>query len=136
MELKILVVDDMRSMRKIVMKALTELGSFQVSEAENGALAWELVQKAIAEGKPYNLIVSDWNMPVMKGIDLLKHVRSTPAIAKTPFYLVTAETEASQVKEAVVLGVSGYVTKPFTPAGLKEKLSKAIAQATPALKAG
>lgn len=120
---KILVVDDMLTMRKVVRKCLADIGLKEnITEADDGATAWPKILDAIKIGQPFQLIVSDWNMPVTKGIDLLRMVRQTEGIAKTPFLLLTAESELSQVKEALEAGVSGYVLKPFTVVSLKEKL--------------
>jgi len=105
-----------------VRKALLDIGFTDISEADDGAKAWPMAQDAAAKGIPYGLIISDWNMPILKGIDFLRNVRKDPTIAKTPFVLLTAESEMTQVKEAVLAGVSGYLVKPFTPAALKEKL--------------
>lgn len=121
-ETKILVVDDMVSMRMIVKKTLKELGFTNLTDADDGDTAWDLVQKAVAENAPFQLIVSDWNMPRMKGIEFLKKVRGLAATAKTPFVLLTAEAEASQITEAGTWGVSGYILKPFTAATLTERL--------------
>jgi two-component system, chemotaxis family, chemotaxis protein CheY len=116
---KILVVDDMMTMRKLVSKSLKEMGFTDIVEAADGAKGWEtLVNSTPAVG----LIVSDWNMPNSTGIDLLKRVRSESRFKHLPFILVTAEAEKVQVAEAVQAGVSGYVIKPFTPESLKEKL--------------
>ena len=125
---KVLVIDDMRTMRKIVIKCLGEIGLKSVTEADDGATGWEAIQKALTEKAPFQLIISDWNMPILKGIELLKKVRADAAMKSTPFFLVTAETELSQVSEAAQAGVSGYITKPFSPATLKEKLEKASAK--------
>jgi two-component system chemotaxis response regulator CheY len=118
-ETKVLVVDDMSTMRKIVSKALQGFGMKNIKEASDGVDAWAKME---AEQPPFELIISDWNMPNMTGIDLLKKVRADARFAKIPFILLTAESEASQVKEAVVAGVTNYIVKPFTPETLKAKL--------------
>ncbi|HEX4923864.1 MAG TPA: response regulator [Bdellovibrionales bacterium] len=125
---KILVVDDMNTMRRIIIKALGEMGFTKVAEAPDGQVAWEKIMADQKAGAPFDLIVSDWNMPNMKGIELLKRVRETSELKKTPFILVTAETEASQVKEAAQLGVSDYLTKPFAAGLLKEKVLRILAK--------
>ncbi len=102
---KILIVDDMMTMRKLVAKALTELGFTNLTDAEQ-----------------FQLIVSDWNMPKVSGLELLKTVRQMSAYKDIPFVLLTAESEKAQVIEAIQARVSGYVTKPFTTAILGEKL--------------
>ncbi len=119
---KVLVVDDFKTMRKIVMGALQQGGLTQVTEADDGATAWPLFEDAAASGAPYGLIVSDWNMPKMQGIELLKKVRAHPAGKALPFVLVTAEAEQKNIVEAVQAGVSNYIVKPFTPATFLEKI--------------
>ena len=116
---RILVVDDMMTMRKLVTKVCKEIGFTDITEAADGALAWEVVANA---NPPIGLIISDWNMPNTSGLDLLKRVRSDSRFGKTPFVLVTAEAEQHQIVEAVKSGVSNYVIKPFTSDILKEKL--------------
>jgi len=116
---KILVVDDMMTMRKIVMKNLKEMGFSVITEAADGNLAW----KELAAANPaFDLVISDWNMPNCSGLELLKKVRADAKISKTPFIMLTAEAEQHQVKEAVMAGVTNYMIKPFTPEGMKEKL--------------
>jgi two-component system, chemotaxis family, chemotaxis protein CheY len=116
---RILIVDDMMTMRKIVTKACKEIGFTDITEAADGALGWQ----AISEAKPpIGLIISDWNMPNSTGLDLLKRVRADSRFSKVPFVMVTAEAEQHQIVEAIKAGVSNYVVKPFTPANLKEKL--------------
>lgn len=116
---KVLVVDDMSTMRKIVSKILKELEFSDISEAVDGNDAWEKVKAA---NPPFDLIISDWNMPNCSGLDLLKKVRAEEKLKKIPFLLVTAEAEQSQVAEAVQSGVDQYVVKPFTKESLKAKL--------------
>ena len=121
-ETKMLVVDDFATMRKIVKKILGELGYKNVEESDDGANALPMIEKAQAENAPYGFVISDWNMPGMTGIDLLRAVRGNEAIKGTPFMLVTAESEQKNVIEAVKAGVNDYVVKPFTPDTLKQKL--------------
>lgn len=116
---KILIVDDMMTMRKLVGKVCKELGFTDLTEAADGAKAWELVSNA---NPAFGLIISDWNMPNTTGLDLLKRVRSDSRFGKTPFLMVTAEAEGHQVAEAVKSGVDGYVVKPFDKDTLKAKL--------------
>lgn len=123
----ILIVDDMMTMRKLVKKALTEIGFTQITDAENGDTAFKKFQASIAEAKPFQLIISDWNMPVMTGIDFLRAVRQLPEGKTLPFILLTAESEKSQVIEALQAKVSGYVIKPFTAQSLKDKLTAVYA---------
>lgn len=114
---KILIVDDMLTMRKIVTKILRELGFVDITEAVDGQEAWERAQT----GK-FGLIISDWNMPRCSGLEFLKRVRADQNLAHTPFLLVTAEAERDQVAEAIKSGVDQYVVKPFSKDGLKTKL--------------
>jgi two-component system, chemotaxis family, chemotaxis protein CheY len=116
---KILVVDDMMTMRKIEIKILKEIGFTDISEASNGIEAWEKISKADV---PFGLVISDWNMPQCSGLDLLKRVRSDQKVKKTPFVMVTAEAEQHQVMEAVKAGVDQYVVKPFNKESLMMKL--------------
>jgi two-component system chemotaxis response regulator CheY len=122
LETKILVVDDFATMRKIIKKALTELGYKNITEADDGNTAWPIIQSAHAANQPFQLVISDWNMPVMKGIELLRNVRKHEILKSTPFMMVTAETEQQNILEAVQAGVSDYVVKPFNAATLKAKL--------------
>ena len=116
---KVLVVDDMSTMRKIVGKILKEIGFTDITEAADGIQAWEAVNSA---SSPFGLIISDWNMPNCTGIDFLKRLRADPRFKKTPFVLVTAESEGHQVAEAVKSGVDQYVVKPFNKDALVVKL--------------
>ncbi len=120
---KVLVVDDFKTMRKIVINALSALGLTLVTEADDGATAWPLVEEAAAKNEPFGLIVSGWNMPKMPGIELLRNVRANPATKDTPFVLVTAEAEQKNIIEALKFGVSNYIVKPFSPASFGEKIA-------------
>lgn len=114
---RVLVVDDMLTMRKIVSKILREIGFVDVIEAQDGEEAWEKVKLG-----QVGLIISDWNMPNCTGLEFLRRVRGDSSYAKTPFLLVTAEAEQSQVAEAIKSGVDQYVVKPFSKESLKAKL--------------
>lgn len=116
---RILVVDDMMTMRKLVGKACKEIGFTDISEANDGAAAWTSINEA---NPPYGLVISDWNMPNSSGMDLLKRIRGDSRFGKMPFILVTAEAEQHQIMEAVKAGVSQYVVKPFTSDSLREKI--------------
>lgn len=116
---RILIVDDMMTMRKLVAKVCKEIGFTDLTEAADGIKGWE----AIGAANPaFGLIISDWNMPNCSGLDLLKRVRTDSKAGKTPFIMVTAEAEQHQILQAVQAGVSNYVIKPFTADALKEKL--------------
>lgn len=114
---RILSVDDFSTMRRIVKNILRQLGYTNVDEAQNGADALEKLK-----ARKYDLVISDWNMPVKTGIQLLKDVRADPELKATPFLMVTAEAEKEQVVEAVKSGVNSYVLKPFTANILEQKL--------------
>lgn len=119
---KILIVDDMLTMRKLVRKSLNGIGFNNVTEANDGEAGWNEIQAAILSLSPYKLIISDWNMPKLMGIELLRKVRSTEVTKDVPFILLTAEFDREQVVEAIKAGLSGYITKPFSMAILSEKL--------------
>lgn len=121
---KFLVVDDFATMRKIVRTALGEIGYTNVEEAESGAQALEMLNKALHNQTPFDFVISDWSMPEMAGIDLLKKCRQSPALKALPFMLVTAESEQKNIIQAAKAGVSDYLVKPFTAATLKEKLER------------
>jgi two-component system chemotaxis response regulator CheY len=122
LKVRVLVVDDFPTMRRIVRSLLRQLGFENVDEAENGEDALKKLRSA-----EYGLVISDWNMPVMEGLELLKHIRNDPQLKDIPFLMVTAEAEKEKVIEAIKSGVDNYIVKPFTGDALKEKLEK-IAQ--------
>jgi two-component system chemotaxis response regulator CheY len=119
-EISILVVDDFPTMRKIVKTVLKQLGYANITEAEDGAEGLSIL-KANAG---IQFVVSDWNMPNMTGIELLKEVRSNPKLKHLPFLMVTAEADKENIVEAVKSGVSNYIVKPFNAATMKEKIEK------------
>lgn len=121
---KILIVDDMSTMRKIIKNMLTKMGCNNLTEADDGKPAWEMIQKAHEEGVPFEFIVSDWNMPGLSGLDLLKNIRADERFKKLPFLMITAEAEQSNVVIAVKAGVSNFIVKPFAITTLKEKIDK------------
>ncbi len=123
-DMKTLVIDDMMTMRKIITKMLKSIGFTNVQEADDGATAWPMIEAAKEAGEPFEFIVSDWNMPKMSGLDLLIKIRATEGIKTTPFLMVTAEAEQSNVVKVVQAGVSNFVVKPFKPETLKEKIAK------------
>ena len=115
--LSVLVVDDFATMRKIVRSCLKQLGFDNVTEASDGQQALDKLNSGV-----FKLIISDWNMPNMMGIDLLKAVRANPNFKTVPFLMVTAEAQKENVIEAAKAGVSNYIVKPFTPDQLQAKL--------------
>ncbi|MDZ7642551.1 MAG: response regulator [Desulfurivibrio sp.] len=118
-DMKILVVDDFATMRRIVKNILTQLGFKNIVEADDGTTALNVLK-----GEKVDLIISDWNMPKMTGLDLLKAVRADPNLAETPFIMVTAEAQQDNIILAVKAKVSQYIVKPFTAEVLGEKLEK------------
>ncbi len=118
---RILLVDDMASMRKIMRSTLKALGFRDVEDAEDGAQALKLLRSG-----HFDLVIADWEMPNMAGIDLLKAIRADHALQSLPVVLVTAERSKDQVIEAARAGVDGYVVKPFSPATLKTKLEQVL----------
>lgn len=118
-KLRFLVVDDFSTMRRIVRNLLKELSYTDVDEAEDGVMA---LQKLKSE--KFDFVVSDWNMPNMTGIELLKSIRSDDGLKHLPVLMVTAEAKKENIIEAAQCGASGYVVKPFTAATLSEKLTK------------
>jgi two-component system chemotaxis response regulator CheY len=117
--MKILIVDDFSTMRRIIKNLLRDLGFQNTAEADDGSTALPMLQSG-----GFDFLVTDWNMPGMPGIDLLKAVRADPNLAKMPVLMVTAEQKREQIVEAAQAGVNGYIVKPFTAATLKEKLDK------------
>ena len=120
--MKILVVDDFSTMRRIVKNCLQEIGYTDISEADDGNTALPMLQ-----GGSFDFLITDWNMPGMPGLDLLKAVRADAKLAKMPVLMLTAEAKREQIIEAAQAGVSGYVIKPFTAVTLKEKIDKILA---------
>ena len=118
-DLKFLVVDDFSTMRRIVRNLLKELGFNNVDEAEDGAVALQKLKSGT-----FDFVVSDWNMPNMTGIELLRTVRADAALKHLPVLMVTAEAKKENIVEAAQAGASGYIVKPFTAATLDEKLNK------------
>jgi len=116
-ERKILVVDDFSTMRRMIRNMLRQLGYNDVIEAEDGAIALAMLQK----GK-VDLVISDWNMPHMSGLELLKAIRADDELKAIPVLLVTANTSNENISEAVRAGVNAYLAKPFNAEALKEKI--------------
>lgn len=117
--MKVLVVDDFSTMRKIIKNLLKQIGHSNIVEAENGREAL-----ALAEKGNFDLIVTDWNMPEMDGYDLLKSIRMNDKLCATPVIMVTAEAKKEQIVMAAKAGVNGYIIKPFTANQIKEKIEK------------
>ncbi len=117
--LKILVVDDFSTMRRIVRNLLKELGYTNVDEAEDGVVAMQRLK-----GNNFQFVITDWNMPNMTGIELLKVIRADPSLKHLPVLMITAEARKENIIEAAKSGASGYIVKPFTAGTLEEKLGK------------
>ncbi|AEE22260.1 two-component system, chemotaxis family, response regulator CheY [Paraglaciecola mesophila KMM 241] len=117
--MKILVVDDFSTMRRIIKNLLKDLGFTNIQEADDGSTALPMLQQG-----DFDFVVTDWNMPGMQGIDLLRAIRADENLKHTPVLMVTAEAKKEQIVAAAQAGVNGYVIKPFTAATLKEKLAK------------
>ncbi len=117
--MKILIVDDFSTMRRIIKNLLRDLGFTNTHEADDGTTALPLLQTG-----NFDFLISDWNMPGMTGIDLLKAVRADPKLKSLPVLMVTAESKREQIVMAAQAGVNGYVVKPFTAGTLEEKIAK------------
>ena len=122
-DMKFLVVDDFSTMRRIIKNLLNDLGYANVTEADDGATALPMLQAG-----NFDFLVTDWNMPGMPGLELLKAVRADARLAKMPVLMLTAEAKREQIIEAAQAGVNGYVIKPFTAVTLKEKIDKILEQ--------
>lgn len=123
-DMNVLVVDDAATMRRIVRSLLRELGIKNVREAEDGEIAFEDLKRQKAD-----LVVSDWAMPKMTGIELLRAIRQDEALKDTPVLMVTAESKKENIMEAVQAGVNNYIVKPFNSKTLEEKLNKIFKEA-------
>lgn len=119
--MKFLVVDDFSTMRRIIRNLLKELGYSNVDEAEDGSVALAKLKR-----ESFDFVVSDWNMPVMDGLQLLQSIRAEPSLSKLPVLMVTAEAKKENILAAAQAGASGYIVKPFTAATLDEKISKIL----------
>lgn len=117
--MKILIVDDFSTMRRIIKNLLHDLGYDNSHEADDGTSALPLLK-----GGSFDFLITDWNMPGMQGIDLLRAVRADPKLKRLPVLLVTAEARRDQIVMAAEAGVNGYIVKPFTAQTLKEKIDR------------
>ncbi len=117
--MKILVVDDFSTMRRIIKNLLQDLGFTNTAEADDGNTALPMLQHG-----NFDFVITDWNMPGMQGIDLLKAIRADENLKHLPVLMVTAESKREQIIEAAQAGVNGYVVKPFTAVTLEEKINK------------
>lgn len=117
--MRVLVVDDFSTMRRIIKNILRQLGFTNIVEADDGTTAWDVLNKDKVE-----FIISDWNMPQMTGIELLRKVRASEEFGDLPFLMVTAEAQQENILEAVQAKVSNYIVKPFTAEVMKQKIDK------------
>ena len=120
--MRVLVVDDFSTMRRIIKNILRQLGFSNILEADDGTTAWEMLNK-----HQVDFVISDWNMPNMTGIELLRKVRANDEFADIPFLMVTAEAQQENIIEAVQAKVSNYIVKPFTADTLGQKIDKIFA---------
>ncbi|MDD4854794.1 MAG: chemotaxis response regulator CheY [Sulfuricurvum sp.] len=120
--MKLLVVDDSSTMRRIIKNTLSRLGYEDVLEGEDGVQGWA----ALNENSDIGMLITDWNMPEMNGLELVKKVRSDARFADLPIIMVTTEGGKAEVITALKAGVNNYIVKPFTPQVLKEKLSAVL----------
>ena len=118
-DMRVLVVDDFSTMRRIIKNILRQLGFTNIIEADDGSTAWETLNK-----DKIDFVISDWNMPKMPGIELLRKVRGSEEFANMPFLMVTAEAQQENIIEAVQAKVSNYIVKPFTAETLGQKIDK------------
>lgn len=119
---KFLLVDDFATMRKILRRVLSSMGFENIAEAANGQEALKALEDSLSKNDPFHIILSDWSMPVMNGLDFLKACQSHNNFKSIPFVFVTAEGGIPQIEEAKKAGLSGYITKPFTPETVKQVL--------------
>ncbi len=122
--MKILIVDDFPTMRRIIKNLLHDLGLDNVDEADDGSSALPMLQTS-----DFEYLITDWNMPNMTGLDLLRAVRGDPKLASLPVLMVTAEAKRDQIVQAAQAGINGYIIKPFTAKTLQEKLQKTLERA-------
>jgi len=124
--MKILIVDDMLAFRKVLKTQLGALGLKKVTEMDDGDVAWKALEEAAGKGEPFEMIICDWNMPRLNGLDLLKMIREDERFKTLPFIMLTAEAEVTSVMTAIKMGVNEYVVKPFNGDQLQAKLSTVL----------
>lgn len=126
MNMNVLIVDDYKTMLRIIRNLLKQLGFNNVEEAMDGTEALAKLKEAKSNGAEFGLVISDWNMEPMTGLQLLREVRSDDELKKTPFIMITAESKTENVIAAKEAGVNNYIVKPFNAATLKAKLTSVI----------
>lgn len=124
LDIRILIVDDFEQLRDNLRNGLESLGFNRIDEGINGEEGLRLLREAKAANMPFDIVFSDWNMPVMTGIQFLEAVRADEAFKNLPFVLVTSETDANSVEEALRKGVTEFIPKPYTPQMLSSKLTR------------
>ena len=126
-DMKILIVDDFSTMRRIIKNVLQDLGFNNTEEADDGTTALPMLRSG-----SYDFLITDWNMPGMQGIDLVQAVRADAKMGKMPILMVTAEAKKEQIVKAAEASINGYIVKPFTPETLREKIGKIFERLTSA----
>jgi two-component system chemotaxis response regulator CheY len=127
-----LIVDDFAPMRRIVAGLLKELGYSRQTEADDGATAWKILEAGAGN---VDFVVTDWNMPLMDGIELLRKIRSSPALQHLPVLIITAETRKENIMLAAQCGADGYIVKPFNTGTLERKIQHIMSRRSPLLSA-
>jgi two-component system chemotaxis response regulator CheY len=120
---KILIVDDMGSIRTLVKNNLMDMGFSDIVESSDGEKAMAVLTQCLKSHEPVQLIISDWNMPIVDGMELFKQVRAMTDLGPIPFVMLTSESELEQVTTAILAGISNFIVKPFTKKILEEKLN-------------
>ncbi|KMT64664.1 hypothetical protein XM47_13165 [Catenovulum maritimum] len=124
---RVLLVDDVESMREVAKKMLSELGFRKVDEARNAEIALKMLDKAYIEGQPYKLVITDWEMPGKSGLDLLKDIRINENISEADVFLLTSHGAQKNIVQAINAGVTGYLVKPINFITLQKKFGKYLA---------
>ncbi len=124
-DLKILIVDDFLMIRILLKASLNELGVMEIHEAQSGDQGWIMLLES-AKGRPYDFIFSDWHMPGLNGYQLLRQVRGNSTLKDIPFFMVSAESEPKHIMDAIRAGADEFITKPFVPRALVEKMTHFI----------
>jgi two-component system chemotaxis response regulator CheY len=123
---RILLVDDMSTIRTLFRMELARLGYRNVDEAEDGQTALTMLQMGVDCANPYSIVICDWVMPAMNGLELLTEIRSDPSIAYVPFLMVTSDSELDSVRKALAAGANDYIVKPIAPDALGKKIERAL----------
>lgn len=119
---RIMIVDDMQSLREDLHRILIELGFSNIRQCEDGKQAWDVLRAEALNDNPFQIVFSDINMPVMGGLALLKNLRGVESYKKIPIFMVSTENEKTTIVQAIMLGASDYIIKPYDPAVVKDKV--------------